>query len=130
MSKVNLECAYPYQMENVEDMKKAQEWIGKIVQSAGLEDDLVSYRFDLIERGKESEAGSLEALVQRTDGKTEVLFECVYCFVRKQTSDPAHTRIVLFRGEDGVRCRVSTEHNDAVEKIKTETEQKAKEKQE
>ncbi len=128
MSKVNLECAYPYQMDNVEDMKRAQEWIGKIVQSAGLEDDLVSYRFDLTDRAKEVEAGSLEALIQRTDGRQEVLFECVYCFVRKQTSDPAHTRIVLFRGKDGIRCRITTEHNEAVEKIQAETEQKAREK--
>ena len=121
MSKVNLECIYPYEMGSMEDMKKAQEWIGKIVQSTGLEDDLVSFRFDVMDSGKETEANSLEVLKETTEGK-QVLFESVYCFVRKHTSEPAHTRIMLFRGNEGIRCRISTEYSEAVERIQADVQ--------
>jgi hypothetical protein len=116
MSKINLECAYPYEMSSLEDMKKAKEWIANIVRSAGLSNDMVSYRFQLTKCGNEEETGSLEALEKTAEGR-DVLFECVYCFVRKQSNEPAHTRIVLFRGDEGIRCRIATEYGDAVQKI-------------
>ena len=118
MAKVNLECAYPYEMSSMDDMKKAKEWITNLVHSAGLSNDMVSYRFQLTNSGNEEETGSLEALEKTAEGK-DVLFECVYCFVRKQSNEPAHTRIVLFREDLGIRCRIATEYGEAVQKMKS-----------
>lgn len=118
MAKVNLECAYPHEMSSLEDMKKAKEWITELVRSAGLSNDMVSYRFQLTNSGNEEETASLEALEKTTEGK-DVLFECVYCFVRKQSNQPAHTRIVLFREDEAIRCRIATEYGDAVKKIQS-----------
>lgn len=117
MARVNLECAYPYEMNSMEDMKRAKEWIANMVRSVGLSNDMVSYRFQLINAGNEEEAGSLEALEKTAEGK-DVLFECVYCFVRKRSNEPAHTRIMLFREDEGIRCRIATEYGEAVQKLK------------
>ena len=123
MAKVNLECSYPYEMSCLEDMKRAKEWISNLVSTAGLSNDMVSYRFQLTNSGNEEEAGSLEALEKTAEGK-DVLFECVYCFVRKQSNEPAHTRIVLFREDGGIRCRIATEYGEAAQKMQKASEKK------
>lgn len=117
--KSKLEFGYPFSMEGIEDMKKAQEWIEDLIEKAGLGSDRAGFWFHAYIKGKETETDSFEALKEVATGQDDILCENVWCFLRTQYNLPAHTRITLNQKDGSVKCRVVSESKELLGKIES-----------